>query len=142
MSKIKIVVIDGQGGSIGRSVVEKLVEIGYKDNILCIGTNATATQNMLKGGARQGATGENPVTVASRDASFIIGPIGIMMADSMLGEITPGIAAAIGQSGAHKILIPINKCVTVSGVRNISLNEYITDAVEKLKNQIDENDLI
>ncbi len=138
MNKNKIVVIDGQGGSIGRSVVEKLVERGYRDNIICIGTNATATQNMLKGGARQGATGENPVVCACRDASFIIGPIGIMMADSMLGEITPGIAAAIGRSDAHKILIPINKCVTVSGVRDISLNEYIDDAVEKLSFQLDE----
>lgn len=133
----KIVVIDGQGGSIGRTIVEKLVERGYKENILCIGTNAAATQNMLKGGARQGATGENPVVVASRDAAYIIGPIGIMMADSMLGEITPVIASAIGRSGAHKILIPINKCVTVSGVRDITLNEYIDDAVEKLISFLD-----
>ena len=130
---MKIVVIDGQGGSIGRAIVEKLVARGLDVHLVCIGTNATATANMLKGGAKQGATGENPVIVACRDADYIIGPIGIVMADSMLGEITPKMAAAVGASNAHKILIPVNKCVTVSGVKPMSLNEYIEDAILSLK---------
>ncbi len=130
---MKIVVIDGQGGSIGRAIVEKLVSVGLNENLVCIGTNATATANMLKGGAKQGATGENPVVVACRDASYIIGPIGIVMADSMLGEITPKMAQAVGASNAHKILIPVNKCVTVSGVKPMSLNDYIEDAIASLK---------
>lgn len=130
---MKIVVIDGQGGSIGRAIVEKLVSRGLDGNLVCIGTNATATANMLKAGAKQGATGENPVVVACRDASYIIGPIGIVMADSMLGEITPKMAEAVGSSKAHKVLIPVNKCVTVSGVKPMSLNEYIEDAIASLQ---------
>ena len=129
---MKIVVIDGQGGSIGKAIVEGLVSKGYAEDILCIGTNATATSNMLKGGAKQGASGENPVIVACRDASYIIGPIGIVMADAMFGEITPNMAIAIGASKAHKILIPVNKCVTVSGVRDASLKEYIEEVFTKL----------
>jgi len=129
---MKIVVIDGQGGSIGRAIVEGLVAKGFAENLLCIGTNATATSNMLKGGAKQGATGENPVIVACRDASYIIGPIGIVMADSMLGEITPNMAIAVGSSNAHKILIPVNKCVSVTGVRDASLKEYIEEVFAKL----------
>lgn len=134
---MKIVVIDGQGGSIGRAIVEKLVARGFQDNIVCIGTNATATANMLKGGSRQGATGENPVVVACRDASYIFGPIGIVLADSMLGEITPEMARAVGSSNAHKLLIPVNKCVTVSGVKPMSLNEYIEEVCAKLPLQED-----
>lgn len=134
---MKIVVIDGQGGSIGRAIVEKLVARGFQDKIVCIGTNATATANMLKGGARQGATGENPVVVACRDASYIFGPIGIVLADSMLGEITPEMARAVGSSNAHKLLIPVNKCVTVSGVKPMSLNEYIEEVCAKLPLQED-----
>lgn len=126
---MKIVVIDGQGGSIGRAIVEKLVAKGLGDRLTCIGTNSTATAHMLKGGARQGATGENPVKVACRDADYIVGPIGIVMADSMLGEITPEMANAVGASPAHKILIPVNKCVTVAGVMDMSLNEYIDKAI-------------
>lgn len=126
---MKIVVIDGQGGSIGRAIAEKLVAKGLGDSLTCIGTNSTATANMLKGGARQGATGENPVKVACRDADYIVGPIGIVMADSMLGEITPEMANAVGASPAHKILIPVNKCVTVAGVMDMSLNEYIDKAI-------------
>lgn len=129
---MKIVVIDGQGGSIGRAIVEKLVAKGFQDNLICIGTNATATANMMKGGAKQAATGENPVVVACRDASYIIGPIGIVMADSMFGEITPEMARSVGASNAHKILIPVNKCVTVSGVKQMNLNEYIDGAIASL----------
>ncbi len=130
---MKIVVVDGQGGSIGKAIVEGLSKKGLVDDVLCIGTNATATANMLKGGAKNGATGENPVIVACKDASFIVGPIGIVMANSLLGEITPKMAKAVGESKAHKILIPVNKCVTVSGVKNASLKEYIEDALSSLQ---------
>lgn len=130
---MKIVVIDGQGGSIGRALAERLVEEGFKDNVLCIGTNSAATSNMLKSGVKQGATGENPVIVACRDADYITGPIGIVIADAILGEITPSMAQAVGASNAHKVLIPLNKCVTVSGVQDLSLNEYIDLAVKTIK---------
>jgi hypothetical protein len=130
---MKIVVIDGQGGSIGKAIVEQLVKKVDIESIFCIGTNSVATANMLKAGAKYGASGENPVVVACRDADYIIGPIGIIMADSMLGEISPLMAQAVGASNAHKILIPINKCLTVAGVQNLSLGEYIKIAVDSIQ---------
>lgn len=130
---MKIVVIDGQGGSIGKAIVEQLVKKVDVESIFCIGTNSVATANMLKAGAKYGASGENPVIVACRDADYIIGPIGIIMADSMLGEISPLMAQAVGASNAHKILIPINKCLTVAGVQNLSLGEYIKIAVDSIQ---------
>lgn len=130
---MKIVVIDGQGGSIGKAIVEQLVKKVDVESIFCIGTNSVATANMIKAGAKHGASGENPVVVACRDADYIIGPIGIIMADSMLGEISPLMAQAVGASNAHKILIPINKCLTVAGVQNLSLGEYIKIAVDSIQ---------
>ena len=130
---MKIVVIDGQGGSIGKAIVEQLVKKVDIESIFCIGTNSVATANMLKAGAKYGASGENPVVVACRDADYIIGPIGIFMADSMLGEISPLMAQAVGASNAHKILIPINKCLTVAGVQNLTLGEYIKIAVDSIQ---------
>ncbi|MBQ0070742.1 MAG: DUF3842 family protein [Spirochaetales bacterium] len=130
---MKVVVIDGQGGNIGRAIIEEIRSTKPGVQIIAIGTNASATTNMLKGGAHQGATGENPVKVCTRDADYILGPVGIAMADAMLGEITPSIAEAVGASSAHKILIPINKCVTIAGVdESLSLNEYIRLAVSRI----------
>lgn len=130
---MKIVVIDGQGGSIGKAIVEQLVKKVDVESIFCIGTNSVATANMIKAGAKYGASGENPVVVACRDADYIIGPIGIIMADSMLGEISPLMAQAVGASNAHKILIPINKCLTVAGVQNLTLSDYIKIAVDSIQ---------
>lgn len=130
---MKIVVIDGQGGNIGRRIVEEIKAKKTECEILAIGTNSTATALMMKGGADVGATGENPVVLASRDADVIIGPIGIILADSMYGEITPRMAEAIGASRARKILIPINKCVVVAGVdESMSISDYIKIAVDKI----------
>ena len=130
---MKIVVIDGQGGNIGRRIVEEIKAKKTECEILAIGTNSTATALMMKGGADVGATGENPVVLASRDADVIIGPIGIILADSMYGEITPRMAEATGASRARKILIPINKCVVVAGVdESMSISDYIKIAVDKI----------
>ena len=130
---MKIVVIDGQGGNIGKRIVEEIKNKGIQCEVLAIGTNSTATALMMKGGADIGATGENPVVLASRDADVIIGPIGIILADSMYGEITPRMAEAIGASRARKILIPINKCVVVAGVdESMSISDYIKIAVDKI----------
>ena len=130
---MKIVVIDGQGGNIGRRIVEEIKAKKIGCEILAIGTNSTATALMMKGGADVGATGENPVVLASRDADVIIGPIGIILADSMYGEITPRMAEAIGASRARKILIPINKCVVVAGVdETMYISVYIKIAVGKI----------
>lgn len=130
----KVVVIDGQGGRLGRLLIESIL----KDNLSCelyaIGTNSIATGSMLKAGAVHGATGENPVIVAARDADIIIGPIGIISADSLLGEITPKIAVAIGQSPAIKLLIPLGQCNNqVIGVQDMSMSDLVRSAVERLK---------
>jgi hypothetical protein len=130
-------VIDGQGGQLGSQII-KAIRTRYNDiNIVAVGTNATATTSMIKAGANQGATGENPVIVASRKADVIIGPVGIVIADSLLGEITPKMAVAIGQSNATKILVPINKCENlVAGVPNLTTTALIDDALNKLQETI------
>ena len=130
---MKVVVIDGQGGNIGKRIVEEIKANGIQSEVMAIGTNSTATAAMMKGGADIGATGENPVVLASRDADIIIGPIGIIMADSMYGEITPKMAESVGASKARKILIPINKCVIVAGVdESRTISDYIKIAVSRI----------
>lgn len=130
----KIVVIDGQGGRLGQLLVEAIKRENFDAEIYAIGTNSAATTAMMKGGADYGATGENPVRVACKDADIIIGPIGIVAADSMLGEITPDMAVAVGQSSALKLLLPVSKCSNqVVGVRNLSMNEMVKETVERLK---------
>lgn len=126
---MKIIVIDGQGGRIGKTVIEQIREAKIDCTITALGTNSLATSAMIKAGADNGATGENPVVVGCRNADIIIGPIGIIAADSMLGEITPKMAEAVGQSDARKILIPVNKCFEVAGVREMSLSQYVSEAV-------------
>ena len=134
---MNLLVIDGQGGQLGSQII-KAIRTRYNDiNIIAVGTNATATTSMIKAGANQGATGENPVIVASRKADVIIGPVGIVIADSLLGEITPKMAVAIGQSNATKILVPINKCENlVAGVPNLTTTALIDDALNKLQETI------
>ena len=128
---MNIMVIDGQGGRMGKSIVEQMKRNFPEDEILAIGTNSIATAAMLKAGADAGATGENPAIVGCRTADLIIGPLGIVIADSLLGEITPAMAAAIGQSRAKKILLPVNRCQHyVVGCRDLPLGEVVRLAVE------------
>lgn len=135
---MKVVVIDGQGGRLGQLLVEAIVNEDIDCELLAIGTNSIATSAMMKGGAKQGATGENPVIVACRDADVIIGPIGIISADSLLGEITPKMAVAIGQSRAMKLLLPVSHCNNqVIGVKSLSMNELVKSTVERLRELYD-----
>lgn len=137
---MKIVIIDGQGGRLGQLITEAVKKEMPTLDLLAIGTNSIATSAMLKGGASRGATGENPVIVACRDADIIIGPIGILAADSLLGEITPAMAVAIGQSKAQKLLLPVSHCNnTVVGVKPLSMNEMVAQAVSALKAILEEN---
>ena len=99
---MRILVVDGQGGRLGKQIIETARKAFPTSHITAIGTNAMATASMLKGGADEGATGENPLIVACRNTDFIIGPIGIVIADSLLGEVTPNMAAAVGQSSADR----------------------------------------
>lgn len=131
---MKVVVIDGQSGRIGQLFIEKAVKAGLNCDLIAIGANAIATSAMLKAGASAGATGENPVVVVCRTAEVIVGPIGILAADAMLGEITPKMAAAVGQSQAKKLLLPVNLCNNiVVGTQNLSLSRILDEAVETLK---------
>lgn len=132
---MKIMIIDGQGGRMGSLLTEKTKNAAIPGaQIYAIGTNSIATAAMLKAGADFGATGENPVLVNSRDADYIIGPLGIMAADSLLGEVTPAMAVAVGQSSAMKILLPVNKCNHhVVGVSSeYSMSELAEQAVRYL----------
>lgn len=130
---MNILIIDGQGGKIGKQLVTTIQKNFPDSRIVAVGTNAVATAAMLKGTQIQGATGENAVIANARRADVIIGPIGIVIADSMLGEISPPMAAAVGQSPAVKILLPVNRCDNlVAGINDISINELINDVVDKL----------
>lgn len=133
---MRIAVIDGQGGGIGRAVVEKIrEELGNELEIIALGTNSLATGAMLKAGANQGATGENAIVFTTQRVEVIIGSIAIIAANSMLGELTPLMAKAIAESPAHKILIPLNKhLIHVVGVRHEPLPHYIDDVITVLKN--------
>lgn len=129
-----VVIIDGQGGRLGSLLAEAIVKEKIECNLVAVGTNSIATATMLKAGAAQGATGENPVIVNARKADVIIGPIGIIAADSLLGEITPAMAVAIGQSSAMKLLLPVSHCNNqVIGVMNQSMSEMVRSTVERLK---------
>ena len=130
---MKITIIDGQGGRIGKMIIEQLKATHKELELYAIGTNSIATSAMLKAGADYGATGENAVLVNAADADIIIGPIGIVFANALLGEITPAIATAVGSSKAYKILIPVNRCNHfVAGCSETSMSEYIRMAVEKI----------
>jgi dihydrodipicolinate reductase len=131
---MKILIIDGQGGKMGQAVVEQLKANFPDQELIAIGTNSIATSTMLKAGANMGATGENSAVYNSQDADIIIGPIGIIVANSLLGEVTPKMAAAISGSTAYKILIPSNKCNShVVSTQNLNLTEYVSLVVEKVK---------
>ena len=136
---MNIVIIDGQGGQLGAQLVKEITVLFPSVTLTAIGTNAVATATMLKAGAKNAATGENPVIVACRTADVIIGPIGIVVADSLLGEVTPRMALAVGQSGATRILIPMNKCENlIAGVQNLNTATLIADAISKLTTIINE----
>ena len=131
---MNILVIDGQGGQLGGQLIRSL-NLNFKDiSITAVGTNATATAAMLKAGANQASTGENPVVVACRKADVIIGPIGIVIADALFGEITPRMAVAVGQADAVRILLPVNKCTNlVAGVSEMNMTAIIQDVMSKVK---------
>lgn len=128
---LHILVIDAQGGGIGKQIIAGIRARKIPADITAVGTNTLATTAMLKAGADAAATGENAVIVGCRKADLIIGPIGIVIADSLYGEISPAMAAAVGRSDARRILIPVNKCDNIiAGLsKDGNLGTYISDAV-------------
>ena len=134
---MNILVIDGQGGGIGKQLITMIKQELPSVHITAVGSNSTAVANMLKAGADEAAAGENPVIVGCRKADIIVGPVGIVIADSMLGEITPKMAAAVAQSSAKRILIPYNQCGNVIvGIPNVTMSALIRLAVDEIKQEI------
>lgn len=130
---INILIIDGQGGKLGKLLCELIAERFSDIMLYAVGTNTAATSAMLKGGAKKAATGENSIVVMSKKADVIIGPVGMVIADSLMGEITENAAVAVAKSGAIKIMIPSDRCGNiVAGIKNITLAEMAEDAVRRL----------
>lgn len=137
---MKILLIDGQGGKMGKQLADSIIQKFPTAELIVTGTNSTATMTMLKSGVKQGATGENAIIVGCRTADIIVGPIGIVIADSMLGEITPKIAVAVAQSSAKKVLIPVNRCNNIIvGIENTTLTTLINDTLKKIETIINES---
>ena len=131
---MELLIIDAQGGGLGRQLVAAVKKAVPELTVTAVGTNSAATGAMLKAGADQAATGENAVVVGCRRADIIAGPVGLLIADSMLGEITPAMAEAVGRSGAVRVLIPMNRCGTlVAGVENFTTAALLEDAVKKIR---------
>ncbi len=130
---MRILVIDAQGGGLGKQLVSAIKQNISDAEVIAVGTNSAATSAMLKAGANGAATGENAVAVGCRTADIIIGPIGIVIADSMLGEVTPKMALAVAQSKAKRILIPFNHCDNVIvGISDRNINRLVQIAVDEI----------
>ena len=131
---MNVLVIDGQGGKMGAALTEQIKKNIPDAELIAIGTNSLATSAMLRAGADAAATGENPVVVNCPWADVIVGPIGIISANALLGEITPNMALAVGQSRAKRILIPVNHCDNIiAGVPDLTLSRLVESVVEQLR---------
>ena len=131
---MNILVIDAQGGGVGRQLVTAIKQSIPDATVTAVGTNSAATTAMLKAGADNAATGENAVLVCSRKADVIVGPIGVVIADALLGEITPKMAAAVAQSPARRILIPFNHCDNILvGIPDLNVGRLIQAAVAEIE---------
>ena len=131
---MRVLVIDGQGGGLGRQLVAAISAACPDAELTAVGTNSLAASAMLKAGAARAATGENAVLVNARRADVIVGPLGIVIADALLGEITPAMAAAVGQADAKRILIPVNHCDNyVVGIADVPVVTLVQSAAQKVR---------
>ncbi|MDF2616829.1 MAG: hypothetical protein K0Q47_1484 [Sedimentibacter sp.] len=137
---MKIAVIDGMGGGIGSQVVERLKSLNSSDiEIIALGTNSQATSNMLRSGAHEGATGENAITWNCMKADVIIGPLAIIAANSMMGEISPKMSEAIASSPARKLLLPVSKCnIEVIGLEDMQFKTIFNELTSTMKKILNE----
>ena len=134
---MKLVVIDGQGGGVGKSLVAALKARMPEQKVIALGTNVQATTAMLKAGADAGATGESAIRYQCKSADIIMGVTGILHANAMMGEISPGIAAAVSLSEAQKVLVPLERCgLNIAGVGRQPLDSLIRQAAEMAANII------
>ena len=139
---VSIIVVDGVGGGIGAQIVERIRKDGVTGiTIFALGTNGVATQKMVDAGADRGATGENAFRVTARTGDFIVGPIGIVLPNAMMGEITPVMAEAILDAPGRKLLLPLSQPhVTIVGISPKNVSELISDGVRALKSAISDVD--
>ena len=138
---MNVLVIDAHGGGVGKQLVSSLRSTFPDMDIMAVGTNSTATSVMLKAGANHAATGENAVVVACRKANVIVGPLGIVIADAMFGEITPAMAIAVAQSPATRILIPFNQCDNVIvGITDYDIKKLVLTAIEEVRKLVETNE--
>jgi hypothetical protein len=130
-----IIVVDGQGGGIGRAIIKRLRDVFGEDmEILALGTNSIATSQMMRAGANRGATGENAIVKTALEADIIVGPLAIIIADAMMGEVTPEMAKAIGSSKALKVLIPLTQeRIEIMGLSVEPLPHLIDQAIEIIR---------
>lgn len=134
-----IAVVDGQGGGIGRAIVEKIKAAMPDIRVIALGTNSVATGQMLRAGADEGATGENAIIHNMQHVDIVVGVIGILNANAMMGELSPAMAAAIGGSHTYKVLLPINRChIHVVSVEDVPLGKHIDNAIEAIEEYIKE----
>lgn len=132
---MNILVIDSQGGGMGKQIISAVKQQLPQARVTAVGTNSAATAAMLKAGADAAATGENAVIVGCRRADVIVGPIGIVIADAMYGEVTPAMAVAVGQSRARRVLIPVNQCDNIiAGVTQQPMGNLVESAIAHIKN--------
>jgi uncharacterized membrane protein len=140
MKKI-IAVIDGLGGGIGAELVSRLKDIKEteaKAEIIALGSNAIAAQRMMNAGAARGASGENAISVSVRGADIVLGPIGIVIGNSMMGEITQAIAGAVLSAPGKRILLPLqNEHFVRAGMESVPLSRMIEKAVEVVRRELD-----
>jgi hypothetical protein len=131
---MNILVIDGQGGGLGKQLVAAIRAACPEAGLTAVGTNSMAASAMLKAGAQHVATGENAVVVNCRRADIIVGPLGIVIADALLGEITPAMAAAVCQANAKRVLVPVNHCDNyIVGVPEQPIGRLVAAAAEKVR---------
>ena len=134
---MRILIIDGQGGRIGRALIEAALKELPEAEVAAIGTNAIPTSIILEGGAKEAAPGESPVVFHAPKADFILGPVGIIAAGSLMGEVTPEMARAVGLSVAKKVLVPMNRCETlIAGMPDTPVGELVKSAVEMVKREV------
>lgn len=136
----RVMVVDGMGGRIGQEVVQRLrAAFGEHIEILAVGTNSTATTAMLKAGANRGATGENAVRVTAREADILIGPLSTLIPDSMMGEVTPGMAEALALSGARKVMLPLtNPRIDLVGTTKDPLPHLLEEVIRMVASALEE----
>lgn len=133
---MRLLVIDGMGGGIGRAIISYLKERGFQGEIIAVGTNSTSTNAMLRAGADAAATGTNAVVYNCAHTDLIVGPLGIAFANAMHGEISPEVAHAVGGSEARKILLPVSRCnAVVVGTREAPLSQLLGEMMELISDE-------